>query len=193
MNNKILSAVLITWIAASWFAWISSASEIDWSSENTMKEFMKFWENWEFKKGKKGFMKGLTDEEKESIKEMTEEERKEFFETKKSEREAERELKKVEREAHNNVIDKLLAWEALTSDEEVLRSEIIELRAERKAERLEKEVQREEFKAIMDKKRSWEDLSEDEEAKLEEFKSEFKWNKWEKKLKRGGGHNYFAK
>jgi len=80
---------------------------------------------WRWNKG--GFINDLTTEEKTALETMTTEEKKAFFETKKVEMEA-------KREAHENVIDKLLAWEKLTSDEELVRAEIVKERAERKAE-----------------------------------------------------------
>lgn len=56
---------------------------------------------------------------------MTTEEKKAFFEAKKLEQ-------KAKRDAREGVIDKLLAWEVLTANEELIRAEIIKERANRK-------------------------------------------------------------
>ena len=69
----------------------------------------------------------LTTEEKTSLESMTNEEKKAFFEARKFE-------KKAKRDSREGVIDKLLAWEVLTADEEVVRAEIIKERADRKDE-----------------------------------------------------------
>lgn len=82
------------------------------------------WEIW----GKKWMwivMWDITDEEKTALESMTDEEKQAFFESKKEELRA-------RQESHENVIDKLLAWESLTSEEEIIRQEIIQLRTERK-------------------------------------------------------------
>lgn len=90
---------------------------------------------WEWKMGKKGrgdkggFINDLTTEEKSALESMTNDEKKAFFETKKAENDA-------KRTAHENVIDKLLSWEKLTAEEEVVRTEIIKERAERKANKI---------------------------------------------------------
>ncbi|MDD3793617.1 MAG: hypothetical protein PHI37_02305 [Candidatus Gracilibacteria bacterium] len=75
---------------------------------------------------KGGFLNDLTTEEKTTLEAMSDDEKKAFFETKKAEMQA-------RREAHEAVIDKLLAGEKLTSDEELVRTEIVKERAERKA------------------------------------------------------------
>jgi len=72
-------------------------------------------------------MNWLTTEEKTSLESMTNEEKKAFFEARKFE-------KKAKRDSREGVIDKLLAWEVLTADEEVVRAEIIKERADRKDE-----------------------------------------------------------
>lgn len=101
-----------------------------WSMWEWMKrgEWMKSWERGE--RGEKwGFMNNLTTEEKTALQSMTTEEKKAFFEAKKAEQIA-------KRDAREGVIDKLLAWQTLTADEEVVRAEIIKERADRKAEML---------------------------------------------------------
>jgi Cft2 family RNA processing exonuclease len=77
--------------------------------------------------------------------------------------------KRVNIEAKENVIDKLLAWESLTSEEEILRTEIIKERTEIKIKREEEKIKMEVMKTIFEKKRSWESLTEDDENKLENF------------------------
>jgi Spy/CpxP family protein refolding chaperone len=114
----------------------------------------------------------LTEEQKTQIESMSQDEKKAFFQTKKTEMHA-------DREAKENVIDKLLAGETLTSDEEILKDEIIVQRAEKKLKMEERQANKEEMKTIIDKKKNGEALTQDEEAKLEEMKSHGK--KWGKK------------
>ncbi len=196
MKNNVIISSLVASILIAWMVGLSASAD-DINTWNIEKVFKKWWfERWlwdfsdrggEFKKGKGWFMKWLTDEEKTTLESMNDEEKKVFFETKKAERETERESKKVERQAHENVIDKLLAWKNLTSEEETLRSEIIEKRAERKVQREVKNAEMEEIKSIMKKKKSWEDLTDEEQVKLDEMKSNSKkWgNKGNKGWKRG--------
>lgn len=188
-NNVIMSSVVASLLVA-WLVGLSASADetSTWNSENS---FKKVWvERWlwdnsgprgESKKGKGWFMKGLTDEEKTTIESMSDEQKEAYFETKKAEMKAEWELKKAEKQAEENVIDKLLAGETLTSEEEVLKAGIIEKRAEKKLEREAKESEREEMKNIMEKKSAWEELTENEQAKLDEMKSHSK--KWGKKMK----------
>lgn len=161
MNNKILSAVLIMWIAATWFASFTSAD--DKSETKIFKEFKSDNFEW-FKKfdRKHRWMEEITDEEKIALESMSLEEKKAFFET-----------KKTEKEAKEAVIDTLLAGKTLTSEQETLRDEIIKERAERKQKRLERETKQEEIKEILEKKKSWEELSDEEKTKLDEFKEKF--------------------
>lgn len=180
MNKNIIISSIVASALVAWMVWFSVSAD-EWYLG---KDIQKKWENLEdrfdfdedhdFKKGRKWFMKGLTTEEKTSLKSMSDEEKKLFFETKKAERKAEKEAKKIERQAHDNVIDKLLAWETLTSTEETLRSEIIEKRAERKAKKEAMEQKKEEFKTIIEKKKAWEDLTEEEKNIIKEMKSKFK-------------------
>lgn len=184
-NNVIISSLAASLIVAAILGFSASADyDNAGESEKVFKKWWferLFWDDFgwkqKFKKGKAWFMKSITDEEKTALESMDDEEKKAFFEAKKVERKAEKEAKKIERLAHENVIDKLLAWETLTSDEETLRSEIIEKRAERKLQREAREAEMGKIKTIMEKKKAWEDLSEEEEAKLDEVK----WKKWGKK------------
>lgn len=182
-KNIIISSVAASILVAGLVGIQASADETN-SSKNDFKKswfermHWKFTHDCEFRKWRAWFMKWISDEEKLQLKSMTKEERKAFFETKKAERDAEREAKKAERQAHENVIDKLLAWETLTPEEETLRTEIIKKRAERKQEMEARETQREEMKTIMEKKKAWEDLTDEEEAKLDSMKKEHKWERW---------------
>ena len=109
------------------------------------------------------------------INNLTSEEKKVFFET-----------KQAERKSYNNVIDKLLAGETLTTEEEEYRVEIIEKKAERKIKQEARKVEMEEIKIILKKKRAWENLTEEEEAKLYEMKRKMRWKKWGKKWGKKG-------
>lgn len=111
----------------------------------------------------------LTDEEKTALKSMTDEEKQAFFETKRAEQ-------KAKMESRESVIDKLLAWETLTSDEEVVRQEIITQRAEEKVKR----SQMEEVRTLMEKQKNWETLTTEEQEKLDELK--IKSSKWKSRL-----------
>jgi len=156
-TNKVLAGILAIGILATWL-WVASAD---------FGEFKGFW---------KAHKIELTEEQKTEIENMTDEEKKDFFETKRTE-------KKAERESRENVIDKLLAWETLTSEEEELRAEIIEHRAEMKIKRENREADRAEMKSIMEKKRAWEDLTDEEQAKLDEMKESRK--DWKRSGKKG--------
>lgn len=68
----------------------------------------------------------LTEDEKIALESMTDEEKITFMENKKEEIQ-------IIRESEESVIDKLLAGESLTQEEELIRNEIIKKRSERKA------------------------------------------------------------
>lgn len=134
----------------------------------------RWWKGWEWM-WMFGFwlwIEKLTDEEKTQLESMTDEQKKAFFETKRAEIEARQELRET-------VIDKLLAWTTLTSEEETVRQEIISERTEIKA----KKAEMEEIRTIMKKYKSGETLTTEEQAKLDEFKAniperkEF-WKRW---------------
>lgn len=159
-NLNILIGSLITWISLSslWVAFaddISSSLTNTWSikqwlykneKSETIKTILKKQENgeeltveesellekinnhkWKWNKGHKWFWKMfLTDEEKVALESMTDDEKKVFLETKKEE------IKQL-RDSEESVIDKLLAGETLTQEEDVIRNELIKKRAERKA------------------------------------------------------------
>lgn len=131
--------------------------------------WMMMWWMWGFSHGFGFKINELTTEEKTKLESMTEEQRKEFFETKKLEIQA-----KIE--SHEIVIDKLLAWQPLNSDEEKIRTEIIKQRAEMKV----KKQEMEEFRNLMEKQRNWETLTSDEQTKLNDFKSNMphRWGMW---------------
>ncbi len=125
------------------------------------------WDRW-WEMRERGFENNLTDAEKTALKTMTNAEKQTFFETKMT-------TQKAKMEAYENVIDKLLAWVTLTSEEEAIKQEIIKQRAERKAKMVEMETKMTEIKAILEKKKSGETLTSDEQAKLDTFKSERHW------------------
>lgn len=166
MNNKLVSAILIAWIASTGFAGISSANNIENNEVSTYNFEMKKW------KHMRGFDK-LSDEEKTLVENMDEAEKREFFQQKKEEHKAVRELKE-------SVIDDLLAGNTLTAQQEEIRTQIIQERAEKKAKRMQMEEQREVMKAIKQKKQSWEELTSQEQELLDTFKEKFKGKKSKK-------------
>lgn len=178
-TNKLLAGLLVTAVTVSWISF-SFADDATDSIVDNVKEMKHNWVKSLAKslKGDRKMDMNLTDEEKTAIEAMSDEERNEYFESKKSEREA---LKN----AKENVIDKLLAWDTLTSDEELIRAELIETRAEKKAEMEARKVERDEIKTIIQKKKAWEELTSDEEAKISDIKSEMRWDKkwWDKGFK----------
>ena len=89
----------------------------------------------EWIKWKRGFMKWLTQEEKESLAEMSEEERLAFFQERRALRLAEKEDKKVIRQWHQAIIDKLINGEELSEEEKEILEEMKQLRAERKSKK----------------------------------------------------------
>ncbi len=148
MNNKILSAVLLTGIAASGFAGISAADDTQTGSlTDTQHEAMhdlmdklragetltdsEQAELDELKSlrpergghtkdhfGKRKGFGHLTDEERTALESMSDEEKQAFFETKKAEMEA-------QKAAYKAVIDALIAGETLSTEQETLRAEMI--------------------------------------------------------------------
>ncbi len=191
MNNKILSAVLVLWIASTWFAWISAASSgnlkgtLRWKSE--IREIYNKLESWEslsaeeqalldeakavlwdraMKKGFDGFGKrswfnNLTSEEIASLESMTDAEKQTFFAAKK-------EAMIAQKEAHKLVIDKLIAGESLTAAEEATRLEILA------------KFENNDMNHPMSKKRwdiiaklvAWDELTPDEKTQLETMQSQ---------------------
>ena len=131
------------------------------------------WKMW----GKFRWANNLTAEEKTSLESMSNEEKKAFFESKMTQQKAKMEYKE-------NVIDKVLAWENLTTDEQTIKAEIIAQRADRKVKMQEQQAKMEAIKAILEKKKAGETLTADEKASLKEIKwnrGNFqgkKWNKW---------------
>lgn len=114
------------------------------------------------------FMNKLTQEEKDNLKNMTSDEKRAFFDKKRIEQEE----KMI---AHNNIIDKLLAWEALTNEEESLRQEMIKERAEMKKLKQQRQLERQAMDLIFIKMKNWEALTSDEQTKLDEFRKTWKW------------------
>lgn len=86
---------------------------------------------------------------------------------------------KAKQEARENLIDKLLAGQTLTSDEETIRAEIIKERAEMKAKKAEIEAKMAKMKTIMEKKKAGTTLTTEEQAVLDSMKSNMqKWKMW---------------
>lgn len=211
MNNKILSVVLVLWIASTGFAGLSSANSgsILGKANTTLEQWaekkMKSWSYF----GKRKGLKNLTDEEKTSLESMSDEEKQAFFTAKKQERKAQKEARKA-------VVDKLVAWESLTAAEEAIRLEALakiedntrkktkpgadiiakilagdELSeaeqidfAQMQEKRAEREAQRALLEPIKAKVKAGEELTADEQALLKEYKGERKGKKGHGK--RGG-------
>lgn len=111
----------------------------------------------------------LTSDEKTKLENMTNDEKKVFFDSKKLEND-----KKIE--SRELVIDKLLNGTTLTSEEELIKQEIITQRNEMKT----KKVEMEEMRKLMEKVKNWETLTNEEQTKVNEFQSKFpkKWNRF---------------
>ena len=168
-NKKILIALLLATITISWISY-SFAEDKNISSNKIFKEFKKYWwEKWII--WLHAIWNNLTDAEKISLKTMSDEERKTFFKTKLKEEKAKRELKET-------VIDKLLAWKTLTTDEENVRAEIIKERAERKKEIEEMQIKMDKLNSILEKKRAGEVLIDEEKAILKDYKKHNKKGRW---------------
>ena len=197
MKKIIASSVLAT-IAVSWVTGLSVSADEEKNTDSKKSfGFEKMFdrggdERWErgSKMVKIMWKMFLTETEKESVKNMTRSERKKFMDAKKEafknmsdeEKNALKEKIKVERDAHiaerqakSQVIDDLLAWKTLTSEQETLRTEIIKERAERKAEKLKRQEKMEAVKSIFEKKKAGEKLTDEEKTTLNEFKSKKRW------------------
>jgi hypothetical protein len=97
MNNKILSVVLLVWIATTGFAWLSSASHNKSSGHKSeMREVIK----------------------KHRSSDMSREEKQARMQEKRLEMQA-------RRAEHRAVVEKLLAWESLSASEEATRLEML--------------------------------------------------------------------
>jgi len=87
-------------------------------------------------------------------------------------------------QVHKTVINKLIDWETLTSEEKITLEEIKEYRNNREKLRAERQAQKEELSSIFEKIKIWEILTSEEETKLNEFKEKFwrnmKWHHWVK-------------
>lgn len=167
-NTKIISWVLLSTLALTASVWAYNYN----NTENNNFQKTEFNRVWNFK----NMDSKLTTEEKTALENMTQEEKIAFFEAK-------REENQKKHEARENVIDKLLAWSALTSDEEVIKAEIIKQRAERKAEMEAKKLEMEKIKTIMEKKKAWSELTDEEQKTLDDFKANNKQKMWNKKGK----------
>lgn len=133
-----------------------------------------FWiQHKEFGKGIRDFGKGhwphignlqLTDEEKTQLSTMTNQQKQDFFKAKRTEQ-----IK--QKQAEDIVIDKLLAGQTLTSDEETIRQTIIKDRANRKAQETKRETERQQLEAIKTKQQSGQILTSDEQTLLDSIKN----------------------
>lgn len=167
-NTKIISWVLLSTLALTASVWAYNYN----NTENNNFQKTEFNRVWNFK----NMDSKLTTEEKTALENMTQDEKIAFFEAK-------REENQKKHEARENVIDKLLAWSALTSDEEVIKAEIIKQRAERKAEMEAKKLEMEKIKTIIEKKKAWSELTDEEQKTLDDFKANNKQKMWNKKGK----------
>lgn len=175
MKNKkvltwvVISTIILTWV---WASFASSETNAE-KTTNSVKEFTKNmwgkmfkgyeWKIW----GKFKWDNNLTAEEKTSLKSMSNEEKKAFIESKITQQ-------KANMDAKENVIDKILAWESLTTDEQTIKTEIIKQRADRKIKMQEQKAKMESIKAILEKKKAGETLTAEQEVSLKELK----WSKW---------------
>jgi Spy/CpxP family protein refolding chaperone len=104
-------------------------------------------------KGRHRPMIELTDTEKTALTSMSDTDKRVFFDQKHTEM-------KAKHEVYEAIIDKLLAGQALTADEEILRKMIITERASKKAKKTQ-------MKAILDKKKTGTALTDDEQKLLD--------------------------
>ena len=195
-NKKILAWLLLSSLIIAW-VWSTFAANNNSGSTNTgtvSNWFLKNkwfnpekhfrWNLFDLEKGFKWgwFKNNLTDTEKKSLDSMTDEQKKAFFSKKMEEQIKVMEKNKADRDLKEWVIDTLLAWWTLTTEQQALRTEIIKERADRKKDMIEHESQMKEIKTIIDKKNTWAELTSDEKLKIENMK-DFKreWNhKWER-------------
>ena len=113
-------------------------------------------------------MTELTDAEKTALTTMTTEQKQAFLAQKRAEMEA-------RRTAHETVIDKLLAGQALTAQEETTRQEIIKERAERKTEMTARKAQLEKLKTVLEKQKAGTTLTADEQTLLDSMPHRGEW------------------
>jgi len=183
--SAVVAGVVVSWTNANMFSFTWDINDRIEMRNDIEGNGWWFWKirNINFKKWINGNMKWLTDDEKTALETMTDEEKKEFFEWKRSERQAEMETRKADRESHMWVVDKLINWEELSDDEEVILEEIKEKRAERQASVEERQVKDEEFRTIMDKVIAWEDITDEEKSIIDEHKVNsnrwmWGWRRW---------------
>ncbi|MDD2870706.1 MAG: hypothetical protein PHS49_01845 [Candidatus Gracilibacteria bacterium] len=170
INKKILAVVLLASVTAAGIG-VTFADDSSTGSTGTGVTNNGFFKNFKdfggFKHRKEGFKNNLTDDEKTEFASMSDVEKKSFFDKKREEQIVLMEKNKVDRELREGVIDALLAGKSLTSEQEILRNEIIKERAERKTKMLEKEEEMTKFRAIMDKKKTGETLTSEEQTILD--------------------------
>lgn len=170
MNKKILAVVLLFSVTSAWI-WVTFADDSSTWSTGTWVTNNWFFKNFKdfgwFKHRKEWFKNNLIDDEKTELASISDVEKKSFFDKKREEQIVLMEKNKADRELREWVIDALLAWKSLTSEQEILRNEIIKERAERKIQMLEREEEMTNFRAIMDKKKTWETLTSEEQTILD--------------------------
>lgn len=171
-HKKILAGLLVSCVTITWISY-SFADDTNTGSAASVKEFAKniwgkmFKNHFEKRWGEWRWME-LTDAEKTALESMTQEDKQAFFEAKRSEQEAKREEREV-------IIDTLLSGGTLTSNQEIVRAEIIKERALQKADMEERKIQMETIKTLLEKKKSGETLTSEEETTLKTIK----WKKWD--------------
>ena len=199
MNNKLLSWILVVWIAATGFAGYSQADDTNtWATEKPNSEIRELFKKSKTdvaltadeqaqlaelkanrgedkngkrwgKHGKRNGMSFLSDDEKASLESMTDDEKKAFFTAKKEE-------KKAEREASQAIISKLINGESITDAERATLQEkqaAKEAKFADKGDRPEREENSEKtaMKAVITKLIAGETLTADEEVTLEAIKA----------------------
>lgn len=182
INKKILAGLLLVSIATAWI-WSTFANNTNTWSTSTWNvdkcEFNKwfwFWKHF----WNKFWHYNLTDTEKTALKTMTNDEKKAFLDKKELENKKLMDEKFAKMEKKEAVIDALLTWNKLTSEQEILKTELIKERSDRKKELETRKNNMLEIKRIIDKKESWVELTNEEKTKIEQFKWEKKgkWRYW---------------
>nr|MDD3720668.1 hypothetical protein [Candidatus Gracilibacteria bacterium] len=168
-NKKILVGLLIATVTTAGLSYSYAAdNSSSGSTTETKNEFRKMHSFGSGGTNVEGFKRGfngveLTDAEKTALQSMTAEQKKAFFENKMT-------TEKAKRDAKETVIDKLLAGQSLTADEETIRQEIIKERADRKTQMQERETKFQAIRAVLEKNKNGETLTADEQAMLDNLK-----------------------
>ncbi len=171
INKKILAGLVLATVVTTGLSYsFANDTTSTWSSTRNNSDYrhMSIMDNKWFHQWKHWWIdwmhKELTAEEKTALESMTDAQKKVFFDTK-------MQNEKANMDKEESVIDKLLAWSTLTSDEEIVRQELIKQRAERKVEMQARKTEMDAMKVVFDKKASWQTLTSDEQAKLDKFEA----------------------